>query len=301
MAILFIVTIVEYRHVFNKKMKIFLVVFILPASYLMANSSQLIAGKAMSGSDIPFTYSRISFDNELLERISESKNSVLLSMPSMEEAAWITINVPRAAKRETINFFGYDQQSLYLGFSRTMPEFPELKQSDSVFILKKGNDIFPDYSRTQEAVWENREMVEIQLKNLERLFVFGVGAFYPDSPNVSPFGEGVPFRWSNGYMNFGVYSKSKQSFDLEVPVKVGPDFRGELLPQTNNGSIAVKSNASGIELLDWRGITVNPGWNTLELRLSDQPIFRTPKNSLRPDFRPLSVAIGKMHVTSEEK
>ena len=301
MALLFIATLTEYRHLFKEKWKIFFIIFIIPAAYLMVNTSHLIAGKAMSGSDIPFTYSRLSFDNDLLERINESKNSVLLSMPSMEEAAWITINMPRAATRETINFFGYDQQSLYLGFSRTLPEFPLTKQTDSVFILKKGNDIFPDYSLTQEPVWENREMVEIQLKNLERHFVFGVGAFYPDRAKVSPFGEGVPFRWSNGYINFGVYSKSKQTFDLKVPVKIGPDFRGKFSPKTNNGSIVFKSAASGMELLEWRGITINPGWNTLELHLSDQPIFRTPKNSLRPDFRPLSVAIGKMQVTREEK
>jgi hypothetical protein len=170
-----------------------------------------------------------------------------------------------------------------------------------LFTFKRDVDIFPHFSLKGDPDWESNEMVKVQVKNVERHFVFGVGGFYPDRMEVSPFGPNVPFRWTNGYINFGVYSDSPSRIALEFPVMLGGDFQGKFKPSVNLGKITSKEMRKGYGVLSWNSINLAPGWNVLELKFSSSAVYATPKNSLRPDFRPLSVAVGKMKLILEEK
>jgi len=212
----------------------------------------------------------------------------------MEEAAWIAINVPKKNVRERINFFGFDQQSLYLGFNRRTPDFPASGAEDSVFVPNSSADVFPNNVLEGDPVWQNSNMTETKVRSINKLFTFGVGAFYPDRAGVSPFGDNQPFRWSNGYFSFGVYSNKLDRIDLTFPVLTGIDFAPPLAPIVNNGYIKQIPKTKGIYQFIWSDIELKKGWNALVFEINSNEIKAVPKNSLRPDFRPLTIAVGKM-------
>ena len=279
-----------------KKQKFVMIFLVLPGIMLTVWNSYTLATRAYKGNDIPFTNSKVAFDEEFLDRISTKTDGAFVYMPAMEEAAWMTINIPNSSVREQINFFGYDQQSLYLGFNRTLPKFPVVESSDSVFIQKTPTDIFPKYELNKAPLWENSNIVETKVSEIEKLFVFGVGAFYPDRASVSPFNDNHPFRWSNGYLSFGVFSQGDDQINLTLPIMTGVDFVEPLEPIVNNGEVSFISKSEEFYELRWEKIAIRKGWNTLILRINNDPIKAVPKNSLRPDFRPLTIAIGKINL-----
>ncbi len=277
----------------NSKM---LLTLFAPGIILTIFTSYVLTARAMEGTDIPFTNSRFAFDDGLRERISSNKNRILVGMPSMEEAAWITLNVPDKEVRQRIDFFGFDQQSLYLGFNRRPPTLPEMYPTDTVYLPRFDLDIFPNNRLLKPPVWENKDVLETKVKFIDKSFVFGVGAFYPDRPENSPFEENKPFRWSNGYLSFGIYSAENDSLSLEFPAILGPDYAAPLKPSVNNGRIQVSGSADEILKFVWEGIELSQGWNVLIFQINSTEIKVVEKNSLRPDFRPLTIAVGKIEI-----
>ena len=74
----------------------------------------------------------------------------------------------------------------------------------------------------------------------------------------------------------------------------GVDFVSPMQPTVNNGRLSLESKSSEMYEFFWEDIKVKKGWNSLVLQINNNNIKSVPKNSLRPDFRPLTFAIGKM-------
>jgi hypothetical protein len=276
------------------KLRNLIVIFLVPGVFMSLWTTYVLTTRAMDGSDIPFTNSKIAFDQNLRNQMATKTNKVFINMPAMEEAAWITINVPNKGVREKIDFFGFDQQSLYLGFNRRLPDYPVTSPEDSVFVPSQSKDIFPNNILDTKPIWESGEMIETKVESINKLFAFGVGAFYPDRASASPFGDNQPFRWSNGYLSFGVFSNQDDTIHLSFPIMTGVDFVSPMQPTVNNGRLSLESKSSEMYDFFWEDIKVKKGWNSLVLQINNNNIKSVPKNSLRPDFRPLTFAIGKM-------
>jgi hypothetical protein len=168
--------------------------------------------------------------------------------------------------------------------------------TDTVYLPRFDLDIFPNNRLLKPPVWENKDVLETKVKFIDKSFVFGVGAFYPDRPENSPFEENKPFRWSNGYLSFGIYSAENDSLSLEFPAILGPDYAAPLKPSVNNGRIQVSGSADEILKFVWEGIELSQGWNVLIFQINSTEIKVVEKNSLRPDFRPLTIAVGKIEI-----
>ena len=78
------------------------------------------------------------------------------------------------------------------------------------------------------------------------------------------------------------------------PVLIGIDFVPPLAPTVNNGYVKQMPKTKGIYKFTWSNIELKKGWNSLIFEINSNDIKAVPKNSLRPDFRPLTIAIGKM-------
>ena len=252
---------------------------------------------AWAGADIPFANSKYALNKNFLRAIASAPGNIRINMPAMEEVAWVAENLPDKSRLK-VSSVGTDQQSLWLGYNRGCTESKPFTPTDSVFQLIRNNDIFPDSKFIGAPAWKGNDFSQFNLNQISLLWAYGVGAFYPENVKYGPFGIDQPFRWTNGYFSSNVYSKFDQDLNLRFPVFRGTYGQSIKRFSTNNGEIRIEDLESNTPILVWRKIHLKSGSNCISFQAAPLPDIKFPGNSPRPDFRPITLAVGPIKVIS---
>jgi hypothetical protein len=251
---------------------------------------------------VPFRAATYALQKDLIGDAETTKGPIRFGLPSMEETAWIAENVSQP-DRLRVSPLGNQEQSLWLGTNRgcSVP-FDSLGMSENIYIPIQNLDIFPRPELYGEALWQNRDLARYYGSQIRLMATYDVGSFYPEVQKFGPFQNDKPFRWSNGFFSFQIYSDKVRFVDVELPYILGPDgMDTKTFASSVNSEFSVTKIDDLNGLLVWKKTELKKGWNCLDLQALPELFPRVSPHSSRADSRPLALLIGSIEIQDSQR
>jgi hypothetical protein len=261
------------------------------ASIPFLSTTVVSFNKAISKQNVSFPLADPANAKGLNRILYGSGGNLVLSLPSAEEAAWLSLQLPKR-QLQNVNYAGPPRQVLGIGFSDQCLSVNPINKENIVAWTNLENDIFPPPTLNNSNFSTSGIFSYTSASNISTLVSQNTGVFYPEKSRGWPFKNGDYFRWSNGNIAFSVWSASPKVIDLQFPIVKGPDLRKINFEKPNIGLIRLSQEES-LTTVSWVNISLRSGWNCLHVMPSVPP-KQLPFSSSRPDFRPLAIAIGEI-------
>jgi hypothetical protein len=273
----------------RQNMRFLACILLIPSIAFISVASGATIASAWKGHTRNFTHTLDHGHSELVRYLSSVPvSNVYFVLPSMEDAAWTSMDLP-SPQLAQVHILGSGHQVLDMGQSqRCFTGDPVMKKSlivtdtevrdvvDGPIFIGKPKAIFGSYS-----IYSSDQLVQA-------VAMMG-GVFYTEP---APFGLKIKdslIRWSGGNFCIGIWESTPRNVRIKISLQPGPDLLQAPELKLFDRSFRANSIKDKFEFES----SIQPlhkGWNYIQVENQADKRIISPHTS-RPDFRQLAYAV----------